>query len=235
MEDSTMPRQKDLKRHVRARMQKTGESYTAARAHLVRKPVDSERPAAPLLPANYLARARMSDDAVQLKTGKTWPQWVTALDAIGAAGMPHREIATRVHEMGVPGWWAQNVTCAYERIRGLRESGQSREGVYTAHKSRTFAVNVDRLFDAFSSAPLRSRWLAVEGLKISKATRAKYVRMRWSDGAHIEVVLMQKGERKSQAAIQHGDLPDKAGVREAKAFWGDRFDALAALFQSERA
>jgi hypothetical protein len=235
-----MPRQKDLKRHVRARMQKTGESYTTARVHLVRKPKSSASspvagPAAPPLPANYLELARMSDDAVQAKTGKTWPQWIAALDGIGAAGMAHRDIATRVYEMGVSGWWAQNVTCAYERIRGLRESGQSRAGVYTAHKSRTFAVDVDRLFDAFSSAPLRARWLAVEGLRITRVTRAKYVRMRGSDGAHIEVVLVPKGESKSQAAIQHGDLRDKVGVQEAKAFWSDRFDALAALLKSDRA
>ncbi len=33
-----MPSQKDLKRLVRARMQKTGEAYTAARAQLLAKP-----------------------------------------------------------------------------------------------------------------------------------------------------------------------------------------------------
>ena len=33
-----MPRNKDLKRLVRARMRKTGEAYTAARAHITRKP-----------------------------------------------------------------------------------------------------------------------------------------------------------------------------------------------------
>ena len=32
-----MPRDKDLKRLVRARMTKTGESYTAARAQITRK------------------------------------------------------------------------------------------------------------------------------------------------------------------------------------------------------
>jgi hypothetical protein len=33
----TMPRQKDLKRLVRARMRKTGEAYTAARAQILKK------------------------------------------------------------------------------------------------------------------------------------------------------------------------------------------------------
>ena len=33
-----MPRNKDLKRLVRARMRKTGEAYTAALAHITKQP-----------------------------------------------------------------------------------------------------------------------------------------------------------------------------------------------------
>jgi len=226
-----MTRQKDLKRRVRARMQKTGESYTAARSHLVAKPKSDTPP----LPANYLELAPVGDAAVQSKTGKTWPEWIATLDAIGAARMPHREIATRVYELGVPGWWAQNVTVGYERIRGLRAQSQSREGKYTAHKSKTFAVPVERLCDAFASARLRKRWLDVPGVKISKVTAPKWVRMRWGDGAHVEVGFVAKGAAKSQAAIQHGDLPDQAAVTASKAFWNERLDALAALLGTEGA
>src|SRR2546422_3956023 len=39
----TMPTNKDFKRLVRARMQKTGEAYTAARAHLLQKDRKSTR------------------------------------------------------------------------------------------------------------------------------------------------------------------------------------------------
>ena len=38
-----MPRQKDLKRLVRARMEKTGEAYTTARAQVLRKPRTPKR------------------------------------------------------------------------------------------------------------------------------------------------------------------------------------------------
>jgi uncharacterized protein YndB with AHSA1/START domain len=224
-----MTRQKDLKRRVRARMQKTGESYTTARAVLVKSP----KSAAPPLPANYLELTPVGDDAVQGKTGKTWPAWVATLDAIGAAALPHRDIATRVYEMGVPGWWAQNVTVGYERIRGLRAQSQSRGGKYTAHKSKTFTVPVERLCDAFASARLRKRWLDVPGLRVSKVTAPKWVRMRWDDGAHVEVGFLAKGAAKSQAAIQHGDLPDQGAVAERKAFWNDRLNALAALLGAE--
>jgi hypothetical protein len=220
-----MTRQKDLKRRVRARMQKTGESYTAARARLAgRRP-----PAAPPLPGDYLERVRMSDAAVQAGSGKTWPEWVAALDALGAAQLPHREIAQRVHDLGVRGWWAQNVSVGYERIRGLRDPGQRRGGSYTAHKSRTFPVAVERLFEAFSEPALRERWLPAPGLKVSKATPAKYVHMRWTDGAHVEVVLVHKGAGKAQAAIQHEDLADAAAVEERKLFWSERLNALSEL------
>jgi len=43
----TMPTNKDFKRLVRARMQKTGEAYTAARAQLL------SRPPAPTAPVSY--------------------------------------------------------------------------------------------------------------------------------------------------------------------------------------
>jgi hypothetical protein len=45
MEDWAMPRDKDFKRLVRARMGKTGESYTSARAHL--RPAAGDQPARP--------------------------------------------------------------------------------------------------------------------------------------------------------------------------------------------
>jgi len=79
-----MPKQKDLKRLVRSRMQKTGEAYTAARLRLLKGRA----------PAADLARAAgMSDASVRKATGRTWAEWVRLLDAAAAAVKPHREIA----------------------------------------------------------------------------------------------------------------------------------------------
>ena len=41
-------------------------------------------------------RERMSDAAVQAKTGKTWPEWFAVLDKAGAAKMTHKEIAAHL-------------------------------------------------------------------------------------------------------------------------------------------
>ena len=120
-----MPLQKDFKRVVRARMQKTGESYTTARANLLRRR-GSDPAAVPAAPRpDYAALAGMSDSAISGKTGRDWAGWVRLLDGLGAHAWPHRRIAETVHaEYGVREWWTQAVTVGYERIKGLREIGQ---------------------------------------------------------------------------------------------------------------
>lgn len=111
-----MPTQKDLKRRVRERMDKTGESYTAARTHLLAK----RNPPA----ADYARLGGMSDEAVRKRTGRTWTEWVEVLDAADAVRWPHAKIARHLYEdHEIPGWWAQMVTVGYERIRGLRSCG----------------------------------------------------------------------------------------------------------------
>jgi hypothetical protein len=92
-----MPTNKDLKRLVRARMQKTGEAYTTARAQLLHKqqlPSASPRtPTAPPPAPDYGKLAGMSDATIEARTGRTWAQWVSVLDPVGAHQWPHREIA----------------------------------------------------------------------------------------------------------------------------------------------
>jgi hypothetical protein len=108
-----MPRDKDRKRIIRARMKKTGESYTAARAQII-----SKTQPRPTRTVDHAALAGMSDAAVAAKTGRSWPEWVRLLDADNAAALPHREIAALVHEKhGVGSWWTQMVTVGYERLK----------------------------------------------------------------------------------------------------------------------
>ena len=115
-----MTRQKAFKRLVRGRMEKTGESYTAARASLLaaQETGATERP--PLT---------TSDEAIRRRTGRGWEEWFDLLDEWGAAERPHKEIARWLREeRGVDGWGAQSVTVSYERARGLRAVGEHPEG-----------------------------------------------------------------------------------------------------------
>jgi uncharacterized protein YndB with AHSA1/START domain len=220
-----MPKDKDLKRLARARMEKTGESYTAARSQLLRKkeaPRESEDELA--------AKAGMASDAVRAKTGRGWRQWVDALDAIDAAKMTHTEIARHLNrEMGVPGWWSQAVTVGYERIRGLREVGQRRGGLYEAGKSRTFPVTVDALYRAFANARTRARWLPGVKIKIRTAIANKSMRVTWPDGTDLLLGFTAKGTGKAALALVHSKLPSRAAIAESKAYWAERLAALSEI------
>jgi hypothetical protein len=221
--ECVMPQQKDLKRVVRTRMQKTGESYTAARQQIVNK---KEVPAPP---PDYAALAGMSDEAVQKQTGRTWTEWVSVLDAWDATTKPHRDAALYVHELGVKEWWSQMVVVGYERIRGLRARGQRREGYWETSKSRTFPVPVSALFAAFSDAKKRAKWLPGLKLKVRTQQPDRSMRLAMDDGTIVELGFTAKSESKSAVAVQHTKLPSKERADELKAFWGARLDALGEL------
>jgi uncharacterized protein YndB with AHSA1/START domain len=212
---------KDLKRRVRARMEKTGESYTTARVHILRKKQ-------PPIPDNCAELAGMSDDTVVAKTGRTWPEWVRTLDALGAVDMPHGEIAAWVRSETGLGWWSQAVTVGYERIRGLRDIGQRRGGGYEASKSRTFNVPAADLFAAVVDDDRRVLWLDTP-VTIRRATPHRTVRMTWPDDTSVEVYFTGKGPAKASLHVQHGKLPSKQAADEAKAFWNERLEALRDL------
>src|SRR4026207_688723 len=226
-----MPADKDFKRLVRGRMQKTGESYTAARATLLKKPPRRiTRPAAP--PPDYAMLAGMSDAAIKAKTGCTWARWVAALDYAKADNWSHREIAQYVHDkFKVPDWWTQTVTVGYERIKGLREIGQRRGGSYEVSRSKTVAVPVAALSRAFTDPRLRQQWLDGVGLTIRKATPHKSIRITWEDATSVEVWLIAKGQGKSTVQVAHRKLASKADAERRKAYWGERLEALVGLLR----
>jgi hypothetical protein len=243
-----MPRQKDLKRLVRARMQKTGEAYTAARAQVLRKPrtpkgtnVDATPAAAPAAPStaaqpdpkDFAAIAGMSDAIIKEKTGCTWELWVQALDYSRAYELSHREIAKLVKEKwDTPSWWTQMVTVGYERIKGLRAMGQRRSGDYEAGKSKTFAAPVGRVYRAFRDARTRQRWLGDVNLTVRTAVPNKSMRITWPDGTSVEWYFVPKGARKCQVAVQHGKLADREAVDRLKAYWGERLGVLETMLAS---
>jgi hypothetical protein len=232
-----MPKQKDLKRLVRSRMKKTGESYTSARANVTRKKsrtkAASKSAASPAktsrVPRSDFAKiAGMSDEAVKAKTGRNWKEWVELLDKVGATKMTHTAIATHLYDKHkVPGWWCQMVAVGYERIRGLRARGQGRDGKWEASKSKTFAVPIEELFEAWQSAKTRARWLP-EKLTVRRATPHKSMRISMPDGSNVELYFLSKGE-KSIVGVQHTKLASKADADERKKFWAERLATLSEL------
>ncbi|HEV2854053.1 MAG TPA: DUF4287 domain-containing protein [Thermoanaerobaculia bacterium] len=177
-----MTLQKKLKKSIRARSQKTGESYTAARRQVllardkktetpnpiaVTEPIEpppppAPAPAAPPVPAKATkpVRGEVSDESARKKTGHGLDHWFAVLDAFGAAGKGHTAAAAHLNkEHGVPGWHAQGITVAYERAHGLRETNQSCTGTFQVSVSKTVPAPVAEVLDALKDANRRSEWL----------------------------------------------------------------------------
>lgn len=227
-----MTKDRDFKRRIRERMEKTGESYTAARARLLSKAGDpaTEAPPPTDLPDDYTTLTGKSDEAVAAKTGRTWPEWVAWLDERNAVALPHPEIVGLLEDAIDSGWWRQTVTVGYERLRGLREPGQRRDGRYEANRSRTLPLSAEELYPWLADEDRRRQWLA-DPHEVRGTNPPRSVRLDWPDGTRVQLYVDGKGESKAQLSVQHTHLPDRAALEARKAYWGEQLDGLKALLQ----
>jgi uncharacterized protein YndB with AHSA1/START domain len=123
------------------------------------------------------------------------------------------------------------VTVSYERARKLRAVGEHSDG-FTITASKTVAVPVDRLYEAFVDESLRRRWLPDGELRERTATKPKGARYDWGSGETRLVVWFEaKGEAKSVVALQHERLADAGEAERMKAFWRDRVAALKQVLE----
>jgi hypothetical protein len=223
-----MTKHKSFKRLVRTRMEKTGESYTAARASLLA----ADEPKEPKARRERVLAT--SDEAIRARTGRGWEEWFDLLDEWGAPERSHREIARWVAEQqGVEqlAWNAQAVASSYERARGLRAVGEHPEG-FTLTASRTVAVPVERLYDAFVDEALRERWLSEGQLHERTATRPRSARFDWGDGkTRVHVTFLAKGKERSTAAVAHTRLAGAKERERMKAWWRERLNTLKAQLE----
>jgi hypothetical protein len=233
----TMPTQKIFKQRVRARMTKTGESYTAARGQLLRKATDpagaiepstSDDAAEATLPPDLLT----SDDAMLRGTGKRHAEWFALLDVWGATERTHPEIARWLRDThGTPNWWTQTITVDYERARGMRGRHQMGDS-YSVSVTRTVAVDAERALAAFTSAALRRRWLPDAPMRQRPTRAALSARFDWSDPpSRVVVTVVPKGADKTLVAVAHEKLPDAASGERLKGAWRESLTVLKGILE----
>jgi hypothetical protein len=243
----TMPDQKIFKQRVRTRMAKTGEAYTAARHQLLQKadePVDAQVDA-PVLPdapgtpveepATATAQAELmtSDESMRRATGRGHDDWFGLLDEWGATEQRHTAIATWLREtQGVPGWWAQNITVSYERVRGMRAPHQV-SGGFSISVTRTIGAEPDRLLEAFTNDTIRARWLA-DAPMTARPTRAHLTaRYDWTEPPSRVVVTVLPKADKAVVNVTHEQLPDAVAADRMKASWREWLGRLKSTVERD--
>jgi hypothetical protein len=216
-----MTEQRSFKHLVRTRMDKTGESYTAARTALLDSGTSAPDEGEPPL--------IVPDASIRERTGRGWEEWFDLLDAWGAADRTHREIAIWVAEqltIEPLGWNAQAITGSYERARGGRAVGQMPDG-FRITASKTVGVPVERVYAAFLDADIRREWLPDADLRERTSTEPKSARFDWNGGpSRLHVTFEAKDPRKSTATLNHERLADAGERDRMKAYWKDRLAAL---------
>ncbi len=177
--------------------------------------------------------AGISSEAVRAKTGRSWAEWLKILDKAGAKKMPHSGIAKYLHEkLGLSGWWSQMVAVGYEQARGLRVAHQTTKG-FEISRSKTIAVPVKTLFEAFKKDKTRTRWLPEKGMAIRKATPYKSMRVNWDNGKTIlSVNFYPKGTGKSQIVVQHLKLVGAKEAKEKQDYWAKALEKLKNLLEN---
>jgi len=171
----------------------------------------------------------ISSDAVQAKTGKTWPEWFRVLDAAGGKTMDHKGIVAVLDTHGVGSWWQQMVTVGYEQARGRRVKHETAAG-FSVSRSKTIAVPIGQLFAAWKDRRKRARWLADPDYTVRTATSNRSMRITWIDGkTHVDVGFFEKGTGKSQVAVEHSKLASAKQAEKMKTYWAKQLDKLQAL------
>lgn len=248
-----MTRARALKQVIRARAAKTGERYTTARRYVLKDlqqptapPARPRSTTAPRAAAPGSSKGSVSDAKSLEKTGHGLDHWFDVLDRFGAVEKGHTAAARHLYEAHhVDGWYAQGITVAYERARGVRALNQRCDGEYEVSVSKVLAADATDVIKAFTETRQRRRWVegvdarlvsALSAVLDSAASRGFVVRAdgqarfryKW-DGTTVQLHLLPKPGDKVSVVVSNTKLPGPAMVEERREQWRIALKAVAAL------
>ena len=191
------------------------------------------------------AKGSVSDAKSREKTGHGLDHWFAVLDRFGAVERGHSASARHLFDAhNVDGWYAQGITVAYERARGVRAVNQRGDGEFEVSVSKVITADTATLIKAFTDPRRRRQWIggadralakalstavadkASKGFVVRPDGQARF-RYKW-DGTTVQFYLLPKAGEKVSLVVQHTKLAGARAVDERRAQWKEAFGALAA-------
>ena len=253
-----MTQEKKLKRAIRARAVKTGESYTAARRHILasqgRQRAEVTRPAAEAAPSAArldmrAAQRVVSDAAVVDKTAHGLEHWFGVLDRFGMADNGYTASARHLNrEHEVPPWYAQAITLAYQRAHGLRAANQAFDGRFQVSISRVVPATVDEVVEALGSRRRRAAWLKAADRELARALNGAFtgpkpqrvkrkdtlnaqLPFRWGK-SRVEIYITGKPSGGASVVAWNTNLEGSEAVETRRKQWRVALDSLKQYLSS---
>ena len=238
-----MTHAKKLKKKIRARAGRTGESYTTARRHVLTTRAKQSAPAPETKPAPMpsMTRGAVSSAKVLERTGRPLEHWFAVLDSFGAKQQGHTLAARHLAQAhGVDGWYTQAITVAYERHHGLRALNQRADGDYEVSVSRVVSATPAAVAAAFNDTSLRRRWLAGQDRTIGAGLREERrpmavvkdgaaARLRFKTGANtVQITVDAKPNRRASVVATAIKLARSEDLEEQRAVWRSALESLKA-------
>lgn len=195
---------------------------------------------------------KISDEAVEKATGRTWAGWLTLLDDWGAAGAGHKATARHLaEEHGLSGWWSQMVTVHYERVRGLREVGETASTGFEVGAQKTLAPSAAAAWELLASPEGLAAWLGAgaperleEGLayrlddgttgEIRVVREGSHVRLTWQPPgwqapSTLQVRSTEAASGRGTIGFHHEGLPDAESRETMRTHWRGALERLKGL------
>lgn len=156
---------------------------------------------------------KMSDDRLREATGRIRADWHALLEAAGASGWPHPEIARwLVEEHGVEGWWAQGITVGFEQAIGRRLPGETADGTFAVSVTKTLTLPRAAALD-----PVMATLVESLGEPASLNPTSPYSTARWKvDGETIVAAISEPKAGKTLVSLTHARIRDGDGLDTAK-------------------
>ena len=136
---------------------------------------------------------KVSSEAVEKATGRSWDKWIAFIDKNGGAELDHKAIVKLLGAKGKieSGWWQQMVTVGYEHAKGRRETGETADAGYQVGVQMALPLGRDALWELVTSPAGVRTWLgSARGLVFEPG-----VSFKTSDGGNGEIRTAKPGQR----------------------------------------